>query len=173
MTPEKTTAQGQVLTSAHHDYQEGMGSYAFFKVHNKATSQDLVQDTFMKTWRYLARGNEILLMKPFMYHILNQLIIDEYRKRKTASLDLLLYKGFDPSFDDTKNLHDRSDATSTQRMIPKLPPMYQRVMSMRFVEDLSIKEISIATGQTKNAVAVQIHRGIIKLRDIIIPDKVR
>lgn len=32
-------------------------------------------------------------MKAFPYHVLNNLIVDEYRKRKTASLDDLLEKG--------------------------------------------------------------------------------
>jgi len=38
------------------------------------------------------------------------------------------------------------------------------MMRMRFIQDLSLKEISLITGQSTNAIAVQIHRGLIKLR---------
>ncbi len=35
---------------------------------------------------------------------------------------------------------------------------------MRYVEDMSFAEMSLATGQTKNALAVQVHRGLAKLK---------
>ncbi|PIR60956.1 MAG: hypothetical protein COU68_01975, partial [Candidatus Pacebacteria bacterium CG10_big_fil_rev_8_21_14_0_10_45_6] len=84
--------QGTVLTLAHRDFAKAMNSYSYFKVHNHSTSDDLVQDTFIKTWSYLARGGKIDLMKAFLYHVLNNLIIDEYRKRKNLSLDSLMDK---------------------------------------------------------------------------------
>jgi DNA-directed RNA polymerase specialized sigma24 family protein len=37
-------------------------------------------------------------------------------------------------------------------------------MRMRYVQDLSLKEMSLLTGQTENTVAVQAHRGLAKLR---------
>ena len=39
-------------------------------------------------------------------------------------------------------------------------------MNMRYVKDLSLKEISIITGQSKNANAVQIYRGLEKLKTL-------
>jgi len=69
-----------VLTQAYHDHVKGMSSYSFFKVHSHIVSDGLVQDAFIKTWKYLAKGGKIDIMKAFLYHILNQLIIDEYRK---------------------------------------------------------------------------------------------
>ena len=35
---------------------------------------------------------------------------------------------------------------------------------MRYVRDMSLQEISLLTGQSKNAVAVQVHRGLEKLK---------
>ncbi len=42
-------------------------------------------------------------------------------------------------------------------------------MRMRFVKTLSLKEISLITGQTKNTIAVQIHRGLEKLKILYNP----
>jgi RNA polymerase sigma-70 factor (ECF subfamily) len=166
MTPKQKTKQEGILTVAHHDYERGMNSYATFKVSNRATGQDLIQDTFLKTWRYLLREGKIDLMKPFLYHILNQLIIDEYRKRKTASLDVLLEKGFEPSFDNSERMIDAFDGKTALLLIKYLPAKYEKIMRMRYVQDLSLKEISLITGQSRNAVAVQAHRGLIKLRKL-------
>ncbi|OGZ46268.1 MAG: hypothetical protein A3J54_00485 [Candidatus Ryanbacteria bacterium RIFCSPHIGHO2_02_FULL_45_13b] len=58
MTKKQDVQQKAVLTLAYHDYAKGMNSYSFFKVHNHATSDDLVQDAFIKTWGYLTKGTK-------------------------------------------------------------------------------------------------------------------
>ena len=141
----------------------GLFSY-FFKTHDHATGEDLVQDTFIKTWRYLVKGGKIDLMKAFLYHILNQLIIDEYRKQKTSSLDSLLEKGFVPSVDYSERMINTFDGKTAVSLIRHLPIKYRKVLRMRYVQDLSLKEISLLTGQSRNAVAVQVHRGLAKLK---------
>src|SRR3990167_2535302 len=90
-----------IMRAAHHDFEKGLNTRAFFKVNDRTISEDLVQDTFMKTWKYLVRGGKIDLMKAFLYHVLNDLIVDEYRKKKTTSLDALQEKGFEPSVEDS------------------------------------------------------------------------
>ncbi len=42
-------------------------------------------------------------------------------------------------------------------------------MHMRYVRELSLKEISLITGQTTNATAVQLHRGLEKLKLLYTP----
>jgi len=37
-------------------------------------------------------------------------------------------------------------------------------MRMKYVEDMSLDEMSEETGKTKNSLAVQIHRGLEKLK---------
>jgi RNA polymerase sigma-70 factor, ECF subfamily len=164
MTPKQKTDRQSLLAGAHHDYAKGLGSHAFFKLNNRAISDDLVQDTFMKTWKYLAKDGKIDVMKAFLYHILNNLIVDEYRKRKLLSLDLLLAKGYEPGTDTTDRLVDALDGKAALMLIQRLPLAYQKVMRMRYVQDLSLAEMSIITGQSKNTMAVQLHRGLAKLK---------
>ena len=118
----------------------------------------------MKTWMYLVKGGKIDLMKAFLYRVLNNLIVDEYRKHKTISLDVLLEKGFEPSVASSKRLFDILDGKAALLLIQRLPPTYQKVMRMRYVQDLSLKEMALVTGQSKNAIAVQLHRGLEKLK---------
>ncbi len=118
----------------------------------------------MKTWVYLLKGGEIDTMKAFLYHILNNLIIDEYRKSKTESLDALLEKGFEPRTETTEQLINMLDGENALTLISHLPPAYQKVMRMRYVQDLSLKEMAEITGQSRNTMAVQAHRGLEKLK---------
>ena len=164
MTKKQSTENRSELTTAHHDYAKGLNSYAFFKMHDMAMSQDLVQDTFTKTWAYLVRGGKIDIMKSFLYHILNGLIIDQYRKRKTVSLDLLVEKGFEPSVGGHDRIFDILDGKNAVALIKQLPERYREVIKMRYIQELTLREMSLITGQSRNAIAVQAHRGLGKLK---------
>lgn len=164
MTNKKDVKLEEVLTLAHSDHEKGLNRYAFSKIHNHSTSDDLVQDTFIKTWRYLVKNGKINIMKSFLYHVLNGLVIDEYRKRKTMSLDILLEKGFEPSIDKSEQLFNIFEGKTAISLIEQLPEKYKKVINMKYIKLLTLKEISLITGETRNTIAVQIHRGLEKLR---------
>jgi len=68
---------------------------------------------------------------------------------------------------DVDTLINILDGRSGLLLIQRLPEKYQKIMRMRFTENMSLEEMSIATGQTKNALSVQIHRGLQKLRSAV------
>lgn len=159
---------GDEMTVACNAYQGSLIRRAQYKTNNREVSQDLVQTTFLKTMQYLIRGGKINLMRSFLNHILNALIVDEYRKKKATSLDILIENGFEPAEDDSKRMENISDGKSLVFLIPKLPKKYALVIQMRYLRGLSLKEISALTGQSENTVAVQLHRGLVKLRKLYV-----
>lgn len=152
------------LSLAYQQYRKRLNLHALLRVPDRSISEDLVQLTFIKTWAYLVKGGKIDLMKAFLYRILNNLIVDEYRKKKTVSLDSLLEQGFEPSTNNPERLVNFLDGKQAMLLIERLPIPYQKVMRMRYVQDLSLKEISLITGQSKNNVAVKLHRGLKKIK---------
>ena len=164
MASKKEMKMQKVLSTAHHDYDKMLNARAYFKLNDHAIGEDLVQDTFLKTWKYLLKGGKIDMMKAFLYHILNNLIIDEYRKNKTSSLDFLMEKGFDLSNENHERLFDVIDGKTAVLLIDELPKKYQEVMRLKYLKDLTLQEISLITGQSKNTIAVQTHRGLEKLK---------
>jgi|SRR3989344_3469521 len=153
-----------VMSTAHDDFEKVLNAYANFKLSDKAMGEDMVQDTFTKTWSYLLKGGKIHVMKSFLYHVLNNLIIDEYRKRKTTSLDVMIENGFEPSEDESARHVDQLDGAAVLSLIKRLPLKYQKAMNMRYIRDLSLKEMSAETGESKGTIAVHLHRGTMKLR---------
>ena len=152
------------VTDAHGSFEPALSRRALYKTNDTETSQDLVQTTFLKTLQYLQRGGKIDIMRSFLNHVLNDLIIDEYRKNKPSSLDVLLEKGFDLNFDDRERTINILDGREAILLIPLLPKKYQSVMRMRYLQSFSLREISEITGQSENTVAVQAHRGLLKLK---------
>ena len=170
-TPEMSTSAqktrkqiGVTMASAWTDHEKGLNKHSYFKVHNHDLGEDLVQDTYVKTWNYLLKGGKIHLMRAFLYHTLNCLIIDEYRKKRPVSLEELLENGFEIGSNPTDEMIDALDGKTAMLLIAKLTPKYQKIIGMRFTDDLSLEEMSVITGQTRNAMAVQVHRGLEKLK---------
>jgi DNA-directed RNA polymerase specialized sigma24 family protein len=56
--------------------------HCFFKLSNRELALDLVQETFSRTWEYISSGKEVNNIKGFLFKVANNLIIDEYRKKK-------------------------------------------------------------------------------------------
>lgn len=155
-----------ILNQAHATFKKDLSRYSLSKIGNKALGDDLVQDTFIKAWAYLARGGKIIFMRAFLYRILNNLIVDEYRKRKTVSLDAMFSDGFEPSIDEAESHMDISDGKRAFEIVKELPEKYKSIMSMKFGDDMSLDEISERTGQSKNSITVQVHRGLKKIRSL-------
>jgi len=164
LTEEEKKQLQQVLVDAHNDFEQGLLRHANFRLNDSGRCDDLVQDTFLKTWVYLVKAGKITSMKPFLYHVLNCLIIDEYRRKKSVSLDVLLESGFEPDSDDYDRIINMIDGQAAASLLMTLPIAYQKIMSLRYIDDLSLSEIAHETGLTNNLVAVKTHRGMEKLR---------
>lgn len=154
------------MTVAHDDYKDILLRRAFYKTSDPEVSKDLVQTTFLKTLVYLQKGGKVDLMRSFLNHILNALIIDEYRKSKNLSLEALLEKGFEPGSDEYERTINILDGKEIILLIPQLPKKYELVISLRYLKGLPLKEIALLTGQSENTVAVQVHRGLAKLKKL-------
>lgn len=163
-----TTQHERQITSdidtAYQTHESGLHRHSLYRVHNEEMSTDMVQDTFARTWVCLKRGGTIATMKAFLYHTLNCLIIDEYRKRRPVSLEPMIARGFEPGYSDTEQLIDKLDGKRVLLLIQQLPETYGRVLRMRYIQGLSLQEMTDATGIRRSTLAVQIHRGLRRLR---------
>jgi RNA polymerase sigma-70 factor, ECF subfamily len=157
----------QEFAEIYRAHVDALFQYCLFKVSDRELAKDLVQETFMKTWIYAAdaESGKIESMKAFLFRTLSNLIVDEYRKRKTISLDTLAEDGFDPPFDDSDRLLDTIDGERALQLLKFLPEDYRDVVFMRYVQELSLEEIAEITGESKNTLSVRLHRGIKKLKE--------
>ena len=73
---------------------------------------------------------------------------------------------------DAERVFDALDEASVSLVIQGLPPGYQKIMRMRYVQSLSLSEMAQSTGRTKNAVVAQVLRGLVKLRLFYAPARV-
>ncbi|MDP2647951.1 MAG: RNA polymerase sigma factor [Candidatus Yanofskybacteria bacterium] len=148
-------------------WSDALFRHCFFRVRDRETAKDIVQETYIKTWHYIQRGHEIENLRAFLYRVANNLIIDWSRKKKESSLDSLMNQGFDvPMY-----VKDRYDAVIEGRhileIIKDMDPKYRDAILMRYIDDLTPKEISQVVDESENVISVRIHRGLQQLRKIL------
>ena len=152
-----------IFLKAYDEHADALFRHCLFKINDKELAKDIVQETFTKTWLYIVKKNKIENIKGFLYKTLNNLIVDEYRKKKILSLDELDDKGFDPRADDLL-LGEEVDGKIAMGLLKYLSDQYREVIFLRFVNGLEIHEIADITGESENNVSVRIHRGLKKLK---------
>ncbi len=164
----------QLFLDAFNEYGDALFRHAFLRISDRDKAIDLVHDTFTKVWGYVRKGHAIEQYRPFLYKVLNNLIIDEYRKQKEASLDALFEKdGVDEgTFDDltsndVESLAATLDGKKAFEILEELPDVYREVIVLRFVDELGPKEISELIEESENVVSVRLHRGLKHLRDLL------
>lgn len=141
--------------------------HCYFRIYDREQAKDITQETFIKTWQYISKGNKVKNLKAFLYRTLNNLIVDETRKKKHFSLDEMREEtGFEPSEDKTQLLQQSIDIKNILGLLEKLEQPYRNVFIMRYVDNLKPKEIANLMGESQNVISVRIHRALEKFRNI-------
>lgn len=156
---------------AYEMYADALFRHCYYRVYDRERAKEVVQDTFMKTWEVVARGEEIRNFRAYLYRVARNLIIDEARRRKlrteTSLEDMREDSGFDPGEDKTRTLLDRMEGAEALKLLAKLSDEDQEVLMLRFVDELDPKEIAEMLEVTANVVSVRSHRALKRLREIM------
>ncbi len=153
---------------AYDAYAHALLRYCYFKVSDRYKAEELVEEAFMKTWQYLLKGEEVENIRALLYRVLNNLIIDEYRRKKTSSLDELESEGFELS--DTRahmDLQEQAEINRLLAIVDQLDEKYREAIILRYVDDLAVKEIAEILGESENTVSVRINRAIKQLKKLM------
>jgi RNA polymerase sigma-70 factor (ECF subfamily) len=159
----------QDFMATYEEHSDAIFRYCYFQTSNREVALDLSQDTFTKTWQYIADGKEVDNIKAFLYRVAKNAIIDWRRKKKSSSLDTLVEEGFD--YEDDLDAMERQEtafeAEQAKEALEGLKGSYKEVLTMRFMDGLSIQEIAEKLETSENNISVRIHRGLQKLNDIL------
>ena len=154
----------ETFTKVYLEESDTLYRYCYFRVSDKERAIDLVQEAFIRAWKYMQEGNEIQNMRAFLYTASRNLIIDEYRKKKNISLENLSEDGFEAKAIESLPYEIAYEADIAIQEIHKLSDSYRDILFLRFVDDVSVQEIAKILELSENLVSVRIHRGLLELR---------
>lgn len=152
--------------AAYENYAEAIYRHCFFRVFSPDKAEELMQETFMRVWEYLAEGKEVANIRAFIYRVANNLIIDYSRKKKEESLENLLENNpaADPSYEGHKQMENNVVLGEVKSAMDNLPADVREIITFRYVDDLDPKEIADILDISPNNVSVKLNRAIKALR---------
>lgn len=133
---------------------------------NRQSSEDLVQDVFMKMLKYKANFRDDSVFMPWMFGIARNACVAHWRK---ASVDVvpeddLTGTSAEPHADDDHAGAQRADLV--RQALLKLPVDRREVLVLSRYEFKTYEEIAHALGLSVSAVKTRAHRAMKQLGDI-------
>lgn len=161
------------FTDAFDRYADELYRHAQFRLSDPAKAEEVVQDAFLRAWNSARAGTQIQDFRAFLYRTLRHLVIDEYRRHRTESLDALLEREdatdalLADEHDELAMAMDRLDGARALALLPELPDSYAEAITLRFVDGLTPKEIAVRLDENENTVSVRVHRALKALRVLL------
>ncbi len=151
-------------------YAPRLYRFVYFKVSTSHDAEDLTSDIFLKAWQYINEHREIESFSGLLYTIARNVIIDFYRQRATGREESLSEEFIEKASDKGKSAEAMSEAHDAKMMLEHLKQLkeeYREVLTLRYVDELEIKEISQILGKSQINVRVITHRALAALKVII------
>jgi RNA polymerase sigma-70 factor (ECF subfamily) len=137
---------------------------------NPSSAQDLVQETYLKAYRFFDRFEPGTNLKAWLFTILRNTYINAYRKtvRQQPQVDFEHVQLF---YADTSSASEWQDRSSTEEMLrhvvqddvkralDELPEEYRLVVLLADLEDFSYKEIAAIVDCPVGTVMSRLFRG--------------
>jgi len=154
--------------AAYDQHSDALFRHVLLRARDREAATDIVQETFSRAWLYMSQGKEIEYMRAFLYRVANNLIVDASRKKRSSSLDRMMEEdGFEVKDESIKDPAEVPQSREAMAMLKSLDEMYRTAITMRFINEMSPKEIAHELGVSENVVSVRIHRGIARLTKLM------
>ncbi|MBU1036885.1 RNA polymerase sigma factor [Patescibacteria group bacterium] len=161
---EANQGDEQAYAQIYEIYAAKLFRFIRFKVSSRELAEDITQEVFFKTWRYLIEPeNKIKNIKAFLYRTARNLVIDFYIQKSKATLSLeddLVSVDLTGTDSADHKIDVDLQINEIKLVLKKLSEQYQEVIILRFLDGLSISEISQILDKAKNSVYVLIHRAL-------------
>lgn len=142
--------------------------FVFLKIGRREEAEDLTQQVFLHSWQHMSGYQSMgYPFSTLLYRMARNAIIDHIRTRKNPiSLESIKY---DPPVDQEIERHAdiTLDMHHVQSALHSLTQEQQDVILMRFVDDLSNKEIAEILEKSEGTVRIIQHRALKKLRALL------
>lgn len=155
-------------------YKDRLYNFVLRFVKDQQTAEDIVQDTFLRTYRNRESFQAVAKFSTWIYTIAGNLAKSELRRRKRWR-----FLSIGVQNDDTGTTFELPDTSATpdsntetalaetriQEAISRLPERYREAVVLRDIEGLDYDEISQIIGCPLGTVKSRINRGRLRLQE--------
>ncbi len=145
------------------------------RVSSERDAEDLAQEAFLRAFRSLPKLEDPKLFLGWLLRITRNLATDHLRRRRSdVSLDAIETgiarpgSGDGSSEDRFEDIVEREDEVAkVMASVDLLPDLYREVVTLRYVQDLSNRELAERLGEPEGTIRNRLFRALGKLRDFL------
>jgi RNA polymerase sigma-70 factor (family 1) len=162
-----------VFQQVFNQYHGKLYFFVFNKIKSDYLAEEIVQDTFIKLWKYRETLHESFSISTQLYRIASTTLIDAIRKKNTAAsvIKEVQHLETQPGQNKTQEMMDAKEMLLKIRgLVQKMPPVQRRVFELSREEGLSYKEIAEKLSISVKTVEIHISKSLkfLKSRLLII-----
>jgi len=147
------------------DFESRLRSFIYSKVPDKDVTEDILQDVFIKIHLKLDTLKDESRLKPWLYQITRNRIMDYYRQNKSINLSQLAR---DEQEEETDNKVMDEAMQDMIGMMNDLPREYCEALCLTELEGLSQKEYAVKIGIPYSSAKSRIQRSRKLLKDMLL-----
>ena len=154
----------QAFASIYNKYVSKLYRFAYYKTSSKELAEDIVSQTFLKAWERVVVGGQIRSLQALLYKITRNLIIDYYRSKQSTEVSLEYDLG--EKDEPRQELHANIDQDLIKQAVSSIENSdHKEIIILRYIEDLSIREIAKILDKSPGNVRIVCHRAITELKE--------
>jgi RNA polymerase sigma-70 factor (ECF subfamily) len=165
-------AEPAALGMLYDQYVERIYAYIYHRVGQADLAEDLTGQVFMRMLEAVRTGRGWRTsFSGWLFRIAHNLVIDHYRRKHRATLvdiddaEPVQAQAGDP----VRSVENQYERERLRTALAKLTEEQSQVISLRFLEDLSIAEVAAIMEKTEGAVKALQYRAILALRRVMQP----
>lgn len=166
----KRTRDPELFGKLYDLYAPRLYRFVYFKVSSAHDAEDLTAEIFLKAWEYVNGKKEIENFSGLLYKIARNVIIDFYRSRAAGRENSIEEEVLESVSDEGKTAEKMSEAQDARAMLEHLKQLkeeYREVLTLRYVDELEIKEIATILGKSQINIRVTTHRALAAMKRIV------
>jgi len=141
-------------------YSSWLYRYAYWICGEPAAAEDLVQETFLRAWRFLDSLKDENSAKSWLTTILRRENARKYEKKQLQYSDIEM----ETIPMEHEELDTRPEVLALRNALRQLPVKYREPLILQVIEGYSLDEIAALFELPRNTVATRLHRARQKLR---------
>lgn len=161
----------QALAELHDDFYEVLVLYAYKKIGDLWTAEEIASDCFLALWEYAKKTPFSSLddIKKFLYVITRNKCISHLRKAKTKDQYIPLLDTHEEADADLKFQLEAEIIKRVREILQELPDAQRRTVQLHYFEDLKMPEVAEYTNVEVNTSFRLKARAIKSLREKVTP----
>lgn len=154
-------------------YINAIYGFAFQYARNEEDAEDIVQDSFFKTWKHLRRFTKGRAFRPWLYAIARNTALDHLKKKRaTVFSDLDDTENEIPFADTLKDpeplppavFENTETASLLEKAMEVLHPDHRAVLILHYHQEMTFEEIAAAMEKPMNTVKSWHRRALTRIR---------